>query len=323
LLRHVRRFLMVIPIIMVGLWLWGPREPASLAIDRDRIAIPAEIDAYLLQQEGRHADLIEGVEKRIIWAREPQTRTPLSIVYIHGFSASSEEIRPVPDRLATALGANLHFARLTGHGRGTAAMGDGTVTAWMQDVGEALEIGRSIGERVIVIATSTGGTLAAAAALDPVNMANISGIIFVSPNFGINNRAAALLTWPLSRHWVPWILGDTRDNEPRNARHAQFWTTRYPTVALMPMAAIVKAVADADFSGVSVPALFYYSADDQVVDPERTVAFARGWGGPVTLAEIVLQDGDDQFSHVIAGDIVSPQQTEPAVQAMLAWIRGL
>ena len=138
------------------------------------------------------------------------------------------------------------------------AMAGADVASWMQDVSEAMAIGRSIGDRVLVISTSTGATLAAAAALDDATMENVGGLIFVSPNFGINSRAASLLTWPFARQWLPLIVGDSRNSEPRNMLHARYWTTTYPTTALLPMAALVEADGGR-FSGMSAPALFYYS----------------------------------------------------------------
>ena len=306
--------------VLGALWVFGPREPASLQIDYRRIAIPDDVDAYLSIAEARFDDIVPGTHKRVSWFGMPGEKTPVAIVYIHGFSASSEELRPVPDLVAEALGANLYFTRLTGHGRGSAAMAGADVASWMQDVGEAMAIGRSIGDRVLVISTSTGATLAAAAALDDATMENVGGLIFVSPNFGINSRAVSLLTWPFARQWLPLIVGDSRNSEPRNMLHARYWTTTYPTTALLPMAALVEAVMGEDFSGVSVPALFYYSMDDLVVDPAETAAFADQWGGAVTFVHPQLGNGDDEYAHVIAGDIVSPQQTDFAVQEMLRWL---
>ena len=303
-----------------ALWVFGPREPASLQIDYSRIAIPDDVDAYLSIAEARFEDIVPGTNKRVYWFGIPGEKTRVSIVYIHGFSASSEELRPVPDLVAEALGANLYFTRLTGHGRGSVAMAEADVASWMQDVGEAMAIGRSIGEKVLVISTSTGATLAAAAALDDATMENVGGLIFVSPNFGINSQAASLLAWPFARYWLPLILGDSRNSEPRNMLHARYWTTTYPTTALLPMAALVKAVMGEDFSSVSVPALFYYSMDDLVVDPAKTAAFADQWGGAMTVVHPELGNGDDEFAHVIAGDIVSPQQTGVAVEEMLGWL---
>lgn len=308
---------------LILVFVFGPREPVRLSAGHNKIMIGDDIDAYLAMREGQFDDIIDGVEKRVIWADEANVKTPLSIIYLHGFTASSKEIRPVPDRVATALGANLYFTRFTGHGRQPTALANATVGHWMDDVGEAIEIGKQIGETVIIMATSTGGTLAAAAALDKAAMENIGGIIFVSPNFAINSRAANLLTWPFARQWVPLVIGKEQQGNPRNDLHARYWMMTYPTTALMPMAAIVAAVDRESYDDVEVPALFYYSRQDQVVAPEKTAAFAGSWGGESNSIIASLTADDDRFSHIIAGDIVSPNQTESAVEQMIAWITGL
>ena len=63
-----------------------------------------------------------GVEKRIIWSDKKNIKTPIAIIYIHGFTASSEEARPLPDLLAKNIRSNIFYARLTGHGRNEEAM---------------------------------------------------------------------------------------------------------------------------------------------------------------------------------------------------------
>jgi hypothetical protein len=79
----------------------------------------------------------------------------VAIVYVHGFSASKAEVRPLPDRVAAALHANLFFTRLTGHGQDGTAMAKGSINAWVNNHAEAIAIDRAIGERVVVIGTST------------------------------------------------------------------------------------------------------------------------------------------------------------------------
>ena len=44
-------------------------------------------------------------------------------------------------------------------------MAEATASGWMQDMAEGLAAARAVGDKVMVISTSTGGTLAAAAAL--------------------------------------------------------------------------------------------------------------------------------------------------------------
>ena len=134
----------------------------------DPAAIGNDIDGYLAKREANYSDIKPGAQKQMIWL-DPATKSksPYSVVYIHGFSASLAEVRPVPDLVAKEIGANLFYTRLTGHGRTGDAMAEAKVNDWYNDVAEALAIGRATGGKVIVIATSTGGTLATWAATQP------------------------------------------------------------------------------------------------------------------------------------------------------------
>ena len=73
-----------------------------------------------------------------------------AVVFIHGFSATGHEIRPLPDLVANGLVANLFFTRLSGHGQGGPAMGCATLDDWRADVAQALAFGRMLGKRVLV-----------------------------------------------------------------------------------------------------------------------------------------------------------------------------
>jgi hypothetical protein len=86
----------------------GPRMPADDFPAFDKTRLGADVDAYLSASESHFADIRPGAAKRVVWA-DPATKakTAFAIVYLHGFSASAEEIRPLPDRVAAALGANL------------------------------------------------------------------------------------------------------------------------------------------------------------------------------------------------------------------------
>ena len=122
-------------------------------------SVGKNITEYLKLKESKLNDIKEGVQKRVIWANKENQKTSLSIIYIHGFSASSEEIRPLPDLIAKRLKANLFYTRLKGHGRDAIAMSEASIKYWIDDLHEAIEIGSRIGDKVIVISSSTGGTL--------------------------------------------------------------------------------------------------------------------------------------------------------------------
>ena len=318
--RLISAVLILIAAIAV-LYLVGPRVATDTTVSFDPARIGDDPAAYLAASEARFNDIRPGLEKEIVWANSDRRRTPLSIVYIHGFSASKGEVRPLPDRVAAALGANLFYTRLAGHGRGGPAMADASVNAWVNDVAEALAIGRAIGERVVVIATSTGGSLAAWAATQPALSQDVAAMVLISPNFGVQAAGAGLLTGPWGGQIARLAIGPERGFEPANDLQAELWTTRYPTSATLPMAATVKLAAEAPLEKATIPALFIMSDGDKVVRPDAARRAAGRWGAAHKL--ITVDDAGDPSSHVLAGNAMSPATTERLSQEILQWIESL
>jgi pimeloyl-ACP methyl ester carboxylesterase len=138
----------------------------------------------------------DGCEKKIVWHDDKRQQRNLAIVYIHGFSASRMETWPLCDHLAVAMGANLFYTRLTGHGQDGYAMATATVKDWQNDGMEAVAIGRRLGRKIILMGTSTGGTLATWLAAQPSVAPLIHRLILLSPNFFPKNPMAAAVLWP-------------------------------------------------------------------------------------------------------------------------------
>ena len=321
-MRKLTRVLLVLVIIIGLIAGFGPREPVL----RNPAAAPGQTadPAVLAAREAGFADIVPGTAARVVWAGAEGAVTPLSVLYLHGFSATSEEIRPVPDMVAAALGANLVYARLPGHGRGPDAMAEATAGDWLDDTDLMLDVARAVGQRVLVIGTSTGGTLAAWAATEPDMAEGIAGIAFVSPNFALADPAGVLLEWPFAAVFVPWIIGAEREFEPQNEGHATYWTTRYATQAVIRLGALLREMRGRDLSATDIPALFLFAEADSVVSARATRAAALRWGGLVTLAPQDLPaEGADPYSHVIAGDTLSPAMTAPVAEQIIGWARGL
>ncbi|WP_170329309.1 alpha/beta hydrolase [Ruegeria arenilitoris] len=317
--------LLLVLIVLAGLIYWfGPREEVDLHPRFDARKFGEGVQVYFESTESAFDDIVPGVEKRVVWQDGfKEQRTPISVLYVHGFSASSEEIRPVPDRVADALGANLVYTRLQGHGRDGPAMAEATPSGWMQDMAEGLAAARAVGDKVVVMSTSTGGTLAAAAAMDPELSQDVAAMIFVSPNFGVNTPGAGLPALPWAREWLPLVMGEQRDVSGPNPEKNKYWTSVYPWEAVVPMTVLVETVYALDFSGALVPALFWFSDDDQVVRPDRTHKVAESWGGPSTVNLVTMGPGDDPASHVVAGRLMSPGQTDATVSGILNWLKGI
>jgi pimeloyl-ACP methyl ester carboxylesterase len=300
----------------------GPRVPVDTTIHFDPSVIGDDPQAYLAKEEARVAGIRDGLEKEIIWA-DPlvHARTRLSIVYIHGFSASKGEVRPLADEVADQLDANLFYTRLTGHGQDGNAMATGSVNAWINDYEEALAIGRAIGDKVIVIATSTGGSLATWAASQPGASDGVEAIAFISPNFGVRAKGADILTLPWGRQIAEMVSGKERSFTPRNALHEKFWTTRYPMAATLPLVALTQLAYGAPVEKARIPALFIFSDSDKVVLPDRTREIAGRWGAAQEL--VPVDDTGDPDNHVLAGDALSPSTTAFLAERIVVWVKAL
>lgn len=300
---------------------FGPREAVDLNPDFDARKFGEGVQVYFESTESAFGDIVPGVEKRVIW--QPgfkEQRTPYSVLYVHGFSATSEEIRPVPDQVADALGANLVYTRLQGHGRTSDAMAEGTASGWMHDMAEGLAAARAVGNKVIVISTSTGGTLAAAAAVNPNLSQDVAAMVMVSPNFGVNTAGAWIPSLPWAREWLPVLMGGERTSPASGSDRDKYWTLTYPWEAVVPMSVLVDAVYALDFSQAQVPVLFWFSDDDQVVRPDLTHKIAAAWGGAATVNLVTMGPEDDPASHVVAGALMSPGQTDATVAGILDWL---
>ncbi|MFZ9477341.1 MAG: alpha/beta hydrolase [Steroidobacteraceae bacterium] len=311
-----RRWIVAVsaPVLLTLVFFAGPVYRMDETVPAVPIpAAPAALETYLAASEQRHPDIVPGAEKTIVWAHADRRKTPLSIIYLHGFSASRQEVAPLCDELGAELGANVFYTRLAGHGRSPKAMGDVQGNEWLQDATEALAIGRELGERVIVVGTSTGGTLALW--LAQRDRERIAALVLISPNLGPRGAGAELLAGPWGAQVLRVVMGPEHRWEPANAAQARYWNWQYPSVALLPMMALVKNVRESPLESITTPTLVLYSPQDQVVEPGETErAFARLGAARKRLQAVT--DSADRSSHVLAGDILAARDTA----RVRAWI---
>ncbi|BAH38279.1 MAG TPA: alpha/beta hydrolase [Gemmatimonas aurantiaca] len=270
-----------------------------------------------------------GVSKRIVFARSDSgpdarpRRTPWSVVYLHGFSATRQETAPLPEDVASALGANLFETRLRGHGLPGDSLRHVTATDWLIDTEEALAIGRALGDSVLVIGTSTGGTLAAWLAEQPrAHREGLAAVVLLAPNFAPRDPAAMVLTLPWANRVLPPFI-PYREWTPRNDAQRRYWTVRYPSTVLFPMQALVEYVRESPLDHYDLATLVFYSEADAVVDPARTAAWiARVQNTNRARLEVVpVTPVDDDDAHVIAGRIMAPHQTEQIRDRIVDFVR--
>jgi alpha-beta hydrolase superfamily lysophospholipase len=306
-------------LLLVAVVASGPRPDLRLLPEFGAELPRADLDAWLVSKEAGVAGLRPGLGKQIVWAEGPGQVTSWSLVYVHGFSASKAELRPVPDQIAERCHANLFFTRLAGHGVSGEALAEATMQQWIDDVVESVEVGRLLGERVVLMGTSTGATLVTWAALQPELREHIAAVVLVAPNFAIQGAPTWLLNFPWMEWVLPELLGQQREWQPRSAADAEAWTTRYPTKAIFPMAALLRVAEQLPYEAATQPALFVYSALDTVVDPAATRDVIGRWGNRVSILRI--DQSEDVNHHVIAGEIRSPSTTAIVVDEVIHWLQ--
>jgi esterase/lipase len=315
--------ILFILVILCTVILFGPRVRINMNLRPfDLPKALKDLDEYLKTSEAQYDDILPDTEKIILWADpKKKHKTPVSVISLHGFSATRQETAPLSDLVARELGANLFYTRLAGHGRSSQALGAATVNEWMNDTVEALEIGRLLGERVLVISTSTGGTLSTWLAT-LVKSDEILAYIMVSPNFLPNHPIAKILTWPWAHTIMPLFYGKTWRWWPGKLQEGQYWTTSYPINVIFQMMALVQFARKADVSKITTPLQVFLSKQDKIVAPEETEKMYDRFGSPVKQ-KIYIEDAEHSQHHVIAGDILSPNTTERIAGMIVEFVTPL
>ena len=276
-----------------------------------------DIDSLLENQEKMVRALRLGTEKKVLWAQGNGVKTKTSIVFIHGFSASRVEIDPVIDLIAAELNTNVYFTRLRGHGQDGKALGEATYEQLLDDTIEAIEIGKSIGDDLVLIGCSTGCSLIHIA-LGQYN--DIKAAIYISPNFGPKPVKGQALRIPGAKFLVPLVFGKEHSFVALNDEYTTCWTTKYPTKALFTIKTTVLAAHQVEHQTIKVPIMMWFSDEDKVVNAKWTRRIASMMGDNVTLHNPSLTEQDDSSHHGIIGDILSPSQTKIAANKIINWL---
>jgi pimeloyl-ACP methyl ester carboxylesterase len=310
-------------VIVVGLVLavvLGPR--VRFEVEWREAAPTDDLDRWIAGEEGGIPEIRPGDARGIVWHdAESHAPTPISIVYLHGFSADRHEIEPVVSDLARTFGANVYFTRLMGHGRDGSAMAEATVEGWLSDAAEAIGVGGRIGETVVLIGTSTGGTLATWVATREEAQDRLGAVVLLSPNYQLANKQSRIMLLPWGALVARLVAGKERCFTAENDEQERHWTTCYPISAIATMMGLVEFVRTLDVSGITKPTLVMYSPDDQVVDAIETARVVERMPAAV-VTKLTDVETTDPARHVPAGDIISPASNAAVHDAIADFLRG-
>jgi esterase/lipase len=315
-LRRILRWVGIITVIICIGYLLGPR-PETPKFDLTMPEVKAsvgELDSVIAESEARF-NLKPDNEARVVWF-DTSTKAPTeyAIVYLHGFSASQEEGDPVHATLAKKFGCNLYLSRLSMHGLDTSEQLLGlTADKYWESAKQAVAMGKKIGRKIILMGTSTGGTLAlqlAAAFPD-----EISGLMLLSPNVAIKDPNAWLLNNPWGLQIAKIVTGSqyivAKDNRDIYKR---YWNTPYRLEAVVELQELMETtMKTSTFKRITQPLLLmYYYKDEENQDRVVSVDAMRKMfdevATPHTLKkEVALPKTGDHVigSYIKSGDVQS------------------
>lgn len=265
-----------------------------------------KLDAYISKKESQVKKIFPDGQSRIIWNDSIQ-KTPYCLVYLHGFSASPLEADPLHRNFAKKYGMNLYLHRLAQHGiKDREIFVDLTPADLINSAKEAIAIGKALGEKVIVMSTSTGSTLSTYLAAE--NPELIDGLIMYSPNFDIYDKNSRFALWPFGKQFVQQMVGKYRS--PQFPDEAEpYWTTEYRTEGLVALKYLLhETMTDANFKKIDIPYLigYYYKNEeemDKIISIERLKEFSELSQTPDAEKRVIAFP--DVGAHVICSPFMS------------------
>ncbi len=309
-LRKILRVLLLIIVLVVLIYQLGPKVEKPIldgelpVVTSDLMVLEREIN----QREAAISNLKENNQARIVWFDSIPRKTKYSLVYLHGWSASQEEGAPLHRETAKRYGCNLYLSRLAGHGlQEKEAMLTLTADQLLDSAKEAIAIGKQLGEKVILMATSTGGTLALyLAGKDP----DIDGLILYSPNIEIYDSTAKFLDDPWGLQIAKLVKGsDYHEYEANSPEKEQYWVTKYRLESLTQLQALMEeTMTQETFASVEQPVFvgYFYKNDsiqDKVVSVPAILEMYEALGtAKANKRKVAFPEAGD---HVLASYVVS------------------
>ncbi|MES2650395.1 MAG: alpha/beta fold hydrolase [Bacteroidota bacterium] len=261
--------LLALIIVLVVLYFVGPKPAKpNYATALPKVPELMALPNYVALQESKYK-VKPGNEAEIVWADSSKhEQTEYAIVYLHGFSASKEEGNPAYRYLSKSLKANMYLARLADHGLDTIApMEYFTADRLWESGKEAYAIGKKLGKKVILVGTSTGGSLALQLA---ATYPEINSLVLMSPNIAINDSKAWLLNNPWGLQIARQVTGsDERKVDGKSPLYKKFWYTNYRLESVVQLEEMLESSMNAAlFEKVKQPVLMlYYYKSEKEQDP--------------------------------------------------------
>jgi pimeloyl-ACP methyl ester carboxylesterase len=212
-----------------------------------------------------------GNEEKLI--RKSPGKTPIAILYIHGFGASRAEGEEVVDKLADTFQANTYYLRHPGHGTTAEDHRDRMYYDYLEEGRIALKMMKLLGDKVIIVGTSMGGLVATYLASKYPE--DVNGLILASPFYDFDDKTTRILNFYGGITLTHLLFGKTRDisyekwkpelQKLSSPEYDKYWTTKQYYEALIPLNDLRRAVStDETYKAIQTPTLLMYYYKNEV-----------------------------------------------------------
>jgi esterase/lipase len=253
---------------LVIIYLLGPNQQYE-EFDNEPIKLNlalSELDQYIEKKESKVLNIKEDNQAEIIWL-DSIRKTKYAIVYLHGYTASKGEGEPIHKNMAKKYGCNLYLPRLSQHGlTDEDAFMALTPKGLVESAKEAIAIGKLIGEKVILMGTSTGGTLAIYLA---ANEPSVQGLILMAPNIDIADQGSHLVNKPWGKQLMQIINGSAYRTWEADEDVQKYWTNKNRIEGLVVLRELLDNTMTEDiFQKINVPVciVVYYKNEQEQDD---------------------------------------------------------
>ncbi len=326
-MRKFFKWLAFIVAILFIVYILGP-APASPKYDLALPEVPTalgNLEQYVSNKEQAHK-LKPDNEARIVWANDSnKQKTKYCIVYLHGFSASQEEGNPVHRNVAKALGYNLFLSRIAGHGMDTSdVFANLTADAMWESAKEAVAIGKQLGEKVILLSTSTGGTLALKLCAE---YPEIAINVMMSPNVKLYDPNA----WVANNHWGLQVArfvksGDYNVTDDQRAIYKQYWDSKYRLEGVVALEELIESsMTSSTFERIKQPTMVcYYFKDDENKDKVVSIdAIKKMLSEIKTPANLKKEVPMPNVGDHVMGSPIKSKDVEGVEREVLAYLKEM
>ena len=135
-----------------------------------------------------------------------------------------------------------------------------------------MAIGKQLGEKIIIMSTSTGSTLALKLAAEYPE--DVDALINLSPNIALKHPAAFIANNPWGLQIARLIVGGKYNESDSNEEESKYWTKKYRLEAVSQMQELLETTMSKElFQRINQPSLtVYYYKNEEEQDPQVRVS---------------------------------------------------